>query len=153
MGYENTTKSEMGVTVQGRESTSPKPGTDPEVSDKPVRRQFTREYKLRILRDADRCANTGEIGSLLRREGLYSSNLSAWRAQRNRGELDGRGAKKRGKRPRSEEQMRAEIKQVRRQNEQLKEKLRKAETVIEVQKKVSELLGTSLPNPNEDGNC
>jgi transposase-like protein len=75
---------------------APSAGQEVEVLAKARRRRFTLEYKRRILREADRCRKPGEIGALLRREGLYSSQLSAWRAARERGELGGQGARKRG---------------------------------------------------------
>lgn len=71
-------------------------GREVEVLEKPQRRRFTLEYKRRILREADRCQKPGEVGALLRREGLYSSHLSSWRAARDRGELGGRGTRRRG---------------------------------------------------------
>ena len=69
---------------------------DPEVAAKPTRRQFTAEYRLRILEEADRCTRPGEVGRLLRREGLYSSHLTAWRKARRNGSLQGLRPKKRG---------------------------------------------------------
>ena len=75
---------------------APSRGQEVEVLAKAKRRRFTLEYKRRILREADRCRQLGELGALLRREGLYSSHLSAWRAARDRGELGGQGARKRG---------------------------------------------------------
>jgi hypothetical protein len=122
---------------------------DPEVCAGPQRRQFTDQYKLGILREADGCTKPGELGSLLRREGLYSSNLTTWRREREKGAL-GAKAQKRGRKARTEEQLRAEIKQVRREKDQVVARLRKAETVIEVQKKVSDLLGDWLPSPSQD---
>jgi len=120
-----------------------------EVSDKPVRRRYTIEYKLRILREAEGCREAGELGALLRREGLYSSHLSNWRGQRDRGELAGQSQA--GRPPKPSGKVLEENKALRRENEQLRRRLKEAETIIEIQKKVSELLGTKLPAPPSDG--
>jgi transposase-like protein len=112
-----------------------------EVVAKGRRRQYTAEYKLRILREVEACQGSGEIGALLRREGLYSSNLTNWRRQRESGELDGLSAHKRG--PKVDAQA-AELARLKRENERLQERLRKAELIIEVQKKVSQLLGITI---------
>ena len=112
-----------------------------EIVAKAQRRQYTAEYKLRILREVDACQGSGEIGALLRREGLYSSNLTNWCRQRESGELDGLSAHKRG--PKVDPQA-AELARLKRENERLQERLRKAELIIEVQKKVSQLLGITI---------
>ena len=112
-----------------------------EIVAKAQRRQYTAEYKLRILREVEACQGSGEIGALLRREGLYSSNLTNWRRQRESGELDGLSAHKRG--PKVDPQA-AELARLKRENERLQERLRKAELIIEVQKKVSQLLGITI---------
>jgi transposase len=112
-----------------------------EVVAKAQRRQYTAEYKLRILREVEACQGSGEIGALLRREGLYSSNLTNWRRQRESGELDGLSAHKRG--PKVDSQA-AELARLKRENVRLQERLRKAELIIEVQKKVSQLLGITI---------
>jgi len=118
---------------------------DPEVVAKAKRRTFTAEYKQRILQEADSVAATpGGVGALLRREGLYSSHLVTWRRERRAGVLEALKPRKRG--PRSERNPLAEENQkLRRQVGQLTEKLRKAEIIIDVQKKVAALLGNSLP--------
>jgi len=113
---------------------------DSEVAARPKRRRFTREYKLRILREADRCRQPGEIGALLRREGLYSSVLAAWRAARQRGELGAKGAS-RGRPADPDRALKARNEQLERENQRLRTKLEQAEAVIEVQKKLSTLLG------------
>jgi transposase-like protein len=118
---------------------------DPEVPAKATRRRFSTEYKLRILQEADRCKGSGEIGALLRREGLYSSHVSAWRQQRNGGGL---AARKRGRKGRSESEKRVE--QLERENARLRKQLEQAETIISVQKKVSELLGIQLEKPSDE---
>ncbi len=119
---------------------------DPEVVAKAKRRTFTAEYKQRILQEADRAAATpGGVGALLRREGLYSSHLVTWRRERSRGIREALIPRKRG--PRSERNpLTEENQKLRRQVGQLTEKLRKAEIIIEVQKKVAALLGNPLPD-------
>ena len=120
-----------------------------EVVAKAQRRRFTAEYKLRVLREADAAKHPGEIGALLRREGLYSSHLSAWRAARDRGELGG-SAKKRGPKARAKDERDAQIAKLERENRRLRHRAERAEALIEVQKKVSELLGIELPDePSE----
>ena len=78
---------------------TPRPAPDPEVVAKPKRRQFTAAYRLRILEEAERCGGPGEVGQLLRREGLYSSHLTSWRKSRREGALKGLASKKRGVKP------------------------------------------------------
>ena len=120
------------------------PGTDPEVTTKPVRRKFTAAYKRRILWEADRCA-PGGIAALLRREGLYSSHLTGWRKQREAGEITGLQPRKRGKKPRPRNPLTAENERLRRENERLQKRLRQAETIIDVQKKLCDALGLTTP--------
>jgi transposase len=120
-----------------------------EVLAKPERRRFTVEYKLRILREADKCTRPGEIGALLRREGLYSSALTSWRRARDRGELSGPGVRKRGPRGKPVDARDRRIGELERENKRLKARLERAEALIDVQKKVSELLGVDLPETDE----
>ncbi len=115
---------------------------DPEVVERPTRRRFTAEYKARIVRAAAECHGFGEIGALLRREGLYSSHLSSWRKQLERHGIDGLKAKKRGPTPKPKKNAR-EI-ELERKARQLEKRLAKAEAVIAFQKKVHELLGIPL---------
>jgi transposase len=119
---------------------------DPEVVAKAKRRTFTAEYKQRILQEADSAAATpGGVGALLRREGLYSSHLVTWRRERRAGVLEALKPRKRG--PRSERNpLTEENQKLRRQVGQLTEKLRKAEIIIDVQKKVAALLGNPIPD-------
>jgi transposase-like protein len=119
---------------------------DPEVVPKARRRQFTADYKLRILSEAERCTRPGEIGALLRREGLYSSHLDKWRKQRRRGSLQAFAPQQRGPKP---DPQAAEIARLRRENERLQARLKRAETIIEVQKKLSALLGVTTPEDDE----
>jgi transposase-like protein len=116
----------------------PAPLPDPEVPSGPGRRRFSAAYKQRILREADACP-VGELGALLRREGLYSSHLVLWRRQRARGELAALAPRRRGRPAPSPEAQ--ELARLRKENERLARQLAAAETVIEVQRKVSALLG------------
>ena len=111
---------------------------DPEVVPRAKRRQFSAKYKLRILTEADQYTQRGEIGALLRREGLYSSHLTTWRKQRDRGQLQGLRPQKRGRKP---DPQATELARLQRENERLKTRLEQAETIIEVQKKLSQMLG------------
>lgn len=117
---------------------------DPEVPAKASRRRFTAEYKARILAEADACTpGSGELGALLRREGLYSSNLYTWRRQRDEGALEGLKPKKRGRKPTPRHPLEDKVARLERENARLQQRLKQAETIIDVQKKVSELLGLS----------
>jgi transposase-like protein len=126
--------------------TKASPDTATQVVPRPKRRRFTASYKLRILEEADTCAESGQVGALLRREGLYYSNLRTWRRQRDRGQLVGLSPKKRGPK---EDPVAKENARLKREVDQLKAKLDKAETIIDVQKKLSKLLGLSLPEDAE----
>jgi len=108
-------------------------------------------HKLRILEEADRCTQPGELGQLLRREGLYSSHLSTWRRQREEGTLQGLKPKRRGRKAKRKDPLATENERLRRENERLAQRLRQAETIIEVQKKVSEMLGIPLPEETSNG--
>ena len=130
-----------------------KPIPDPAVSEKPVRRRFTAEYKLRILREVDRSTESGQLGALLRREGLYSSHLSAWRQQRDEGTLAGLTSKRRGRKANPDAAFIAENERLKRESQRLAAKLRQAETIIEVQKKLSEILGIPLPPSDDRGSA
>jgi transposase-like protein len=129
------------------------PVVETEVTEKAKRRRFTAEYKKKILEEADRCAKDGELGALLRREGLYSSNLAVWRkAVRERGEKVGLEPLRRGPKlknaPKGERDVR--LIELERRNARLQAELARARAVIEVQKKVSELLGLTLPKSDEE---
>ncbi len=121
-----------------------------EVQEKPERRRFTAQYKLRILAETDRCTEVGQVGELLRREGLYSSLLSMWRKQREEGVLAGLTPKRRGRKAKPKNPLAEEMARLRRENERLKTKLRQAELVIDVQKKVSEMLDIPLNRPDSE---
>lgn len=124
---------------------------NPEVADKAVRRRFTAEYKLRILNQADACTEPGSLGALLRREGLYASNLNTWRHQKELGILSGLSPKKRGRKESVRDPVVAENEKLRKENERLTNRLRQAEIIIDVQKKVSQILGIPLATPGEGG--
>lgn len=122
---------------------------DPEVVETAKRRQFSAAYKARIVREADACTVPGETGALLRREGLYSSQLSRWRKAMREGALAGLG-KKRGKDKDPDTELRRRLRELERDNARLRRQLQQAETVIEVQKKLSELLGIPLESDVDD---
>jgi transposase len=122
---------------------------DTEVIARPKRRGFTAEYKRRIVAEADRCTTTGEIGALLRREGLYSSHLANWRAAGK-----AVGTKRRGPTTQAKNPLEAELRATLRENAVLKARLAKAELLVDIQKKVASLLGLTVPSPDEhDSSC
>lgn len=132
-------------TEAGARGRSPKPG-------KPTRRTYTAEYKLDILRQVDAALASGEpgaVGALCRREGIYSSHLTTWRAQREAGGLAGLAPKPRGPVP-TRNPLADEVARLQREKANLEERLRKAEIVIDVQKKVAALLGETLPTVLEE---
>ena len=120
---------------------------DPEIPEKAKRRRFSAAYKLAILREADACTEPGQIGALLRRERLYSSHLVDWRRQRETGALEAL-ARKRG--PKPADPARVEVDRLRRENERLRGRLAQAQRIIEIQGKVSELLGIPLDPASDD---
>lgn len=124
---------------------------DPEVPAKAARRRFTAEYKLRILKLADACTEPGSLGSLLRREGLYASNLNTWRHQRDRGVLSALAPKKRGRKEAVCDPLLAENEKLRKENDRLTNRLRKAEIIIDVQKKICLMLEIPLTTIEEGG--
>lgn len=117
-------------------------GADTEVVAKPQRRRFTPEYKRRIVREADRCTTPGAIGALLRREGLYSSHLRTWRAARDRGEIEGLAAKKRGPKVVAPDPRDKKIAELEREVGRQRKRAERAEALVDVQKKLAALLGT-----------
>lgn len=134
-----------GAPEHGRPRSASEPALpDPEVAEKATRRRFTAGYKARIVQEADRCTEPGQIGALLRREGLYSSHLVDWRRQRDEGALAQLAPKKRGRKPKYDPQA-VTIAKLQRENERLAERLRKAELIITAQKKIAALLGETLP--------
>jgi transposase len=122
---------------------------DPEVTEKAVRRKFTAKYKLRILQEAESCSTQGQMGALLRREGLYSSNLTTWRRQQEKGALEALSPKHRGPKAKNMDPSVCRIAELEKENNRLKEKLKQAETIIDVQKKLSEILQIPLDPTGE----
>jgi transposase len=120
---------------------------NPEVPVKGTRRRFTAEYKRKILAEADRCKKPGEIGALLRREGLYASHLTMWRAARDRGELAGAGPQ-RGPKPQPVDPSAKRIAELERENAKLKARAERAEFLVAMQKKMAKLLGQPLDEEN-----
>lgn len=137
------------------ETASPQPAViippDPEVVARPTRRRFTAADKLRILKLADACTAVGSLGALLRAEGLYASNLRTWRRQRTEGVLSALTPQKRGRKIVAPQPLRAENAALRQENTRLSTRLKQAELIIEVQKKVSQILGLPLETPAEGG--
>lgn len=115
-------------------------GIDTEVVEKARRRRFSASYKLKILEEVDRCSGASERGRVLRREGLYRSHLSTWRRQREEGALRGLAPKKRGRKPRAVDPQARRVAELEREVARLHKKLEQAETIIGVQKKLSQLL-------------
>ena len=123
---------------------------DPEVSSLPKRRRFLADYKARVVEEADGCTEAGGIGALLRREGLYSSQLSQWRNQYRRGALRALRDDKRGRKA-VKHPLEDENEKLRRQNARLAQRLEQAETIIDIQKKVAAMLGIPLNSVENDG--
>ncbi len=117
---------------------------DPEVVAKPKRRRFTAEYRLRILEEADGCTQPGEVGQMLRREGLYSSHLTKWRQARREGSLRGLRSKKRGAKPQAGNPLEPKVRELEAKVARLEKDLHTAHTILDVQGKVAGLLGFSL---------
>jgi transposase len=166
MGSSKVKKDRAGLAVVGSEASRepltpqvPVDGDSPsgqvpdsEVSERPTRRRFTAAYKLRILEDADRCRDSQGIGSLLRREGLYSSHLTTWRRQRQEGSLSALAPRKRGRRAVQPHPDTQRVAQLEREKRRLERRLKQAEALLELQKKVSEILGIALPpTPIDEG--
>jgi transposase-like protein len=141
----------MSETHNRNQSSNGQSATPPtEVKPKATRRRFTKEYKLKILKEADACKKPGELGALLRREGLWSSHLSTWRAARDRGELVGRGSRKRGPKATTKNPLEKRVRELERENARLLKRAKRAEGLVEVQKKVAELFGETLPTVTDE---
>jgi transposase-like protein len=126
---------------------SPPPSPpDPEVPAHTKRKQHSKAFKLRILKEVD-AANPGDIGAVLRREGLYSSHLTIWRRQRAEGKLNPLSINKRGPVPKMDEPTRRKVSSLEKENSRLSRRLKRAEQIIDVQKKISELLGIPMNPP------
>jgi len=122
---------------------------DSEVPEKAVRRRFTAEYKRRILREAEACKEQGRLGALLRREGLYSSNLNTWRRQAEQGTLDALSPKKRGPKEKKPDPSICRIAELEKKTQKLEHKLRQAELIIAAQKKIAEIFQMPLDPEKE----
>jgi len=149
MTLNGTSTRELGGEERSDEAPSsrrnaPEGRPDPEVVAKPRRRQFSAQYRLRILEEADRCTEPGDVGRLLRREGLYSSHLTAWRKARRKGSLQGLSSKKRGAKPARGNPLDAKVRELEATVTRLEKELRTAHTILDVQGKVAGLLGFSL---------
>jgi len=118
---------------------------DPEVKATKPRRRFTAKYKLGILAEVDACTSKGQIGAILRREGLYSSNLTTWRRQREEGILNGLSPRKRGRKAKEVNPLAKRVAELERENRKLDKKLKQAEIIIEFQKKISQMLNLGEP--------
>lgn len=150
-----TIKATQGSEGARRATENPWGGTgtavmpDPEVPAKATRRRFTPEYKLRILKEADACTAPGSLGALLRREGLYASNLNTWQRQRDRGVLTALSPKKRGRKESVRNPLQAENEKLRKENDRLAKRLKRAELIIDIQKKAAQILGIPPSTPEE----
>ncbi len=144
----NTPFSALGESAKARSAEADSPGAgappDPEVAAKPRRRQFTAAYRLRILEEADRCTTSGEVGQLLRREGLYSSHLSNWRKAQREGSLAALAPKKRGAKAKARNPLEPKVRELESKVARLEKELHKAQTILDVQEKVAGLLGFDL---------
>jgi transposase-like protein len=127
-----------------------KPTVDTEVLEKPERRQFSAEYKLRILQETD-CCEPGQIGAILRREGLYSSHLTCWRRQRQQGQMAALSENKRGRTANPVNPLAAELERLRRENQRLLKRMEQLELLVDIQKKASMILGITLEMSECDG--
>lgn len=142
-----------GTPGDGAGGAAPSPAPvppDPEVLEKAQRRQYSAEYKLRVLREAD-ATEPGQIGALLRREGLYSSHLNTWRRQREEGALSALSPKKQGPKVREKNPLARRVAELEAENQKLRRRLQEAQVIIEFQKKVSDVLGIPLSSPENGG--
>jgi len=128
------------------------PSPDPEVPEIKPRRKFTAKYKLEILEQVDQCKQPGELGELLRREGLYSSNLSTWKRQKEKGLLKALAPQKRGRKRSEKNPLTSKVAQLEKENRRLEQKLKRAELIIEAQKKMAEILGITQNLTEDDEN-
>lgn len=151
MTLDGTSAPALGVEERSDETPSAGAGRpDPEVVAKPTRRQFSAAYRLRILEEAERCTEPGEVGRLLRREGLYSSHLTQWRRARREGSLAGLAPRKRGVKPAPGNPLDGKVRALEAKVARLEKELRTAHTILDVQGKVAGLLGFSL---NDGKDC
>lgn len=145
-----------GTTTTATAAASPLAGgvssvPDPEVPERPARRRYAASYKVRIVREADACTKPGAVGSLLRREGLYSSLLTSWRRLRDKGALWALKSRKRGRKARSQHPLVKKVAQLERENRLLEHRLKRAELLLDIQEKVSQALAMPLgPTESEE---
>ena len=137
-----------GISFSNADAMASEPN-DPEVLEKAKRRRFTAKYRLDILKEVEHCG-PGQIAALLRREGLYSSHLRTWRRQREAGSLEALEPRKRGRKAKVVDPQTQRVGELERENERLRQRLAQAETIIDVQKKVSSLLGITLNPPGSE---
>ena len=147
---ERTVGARTTAAIIPADSSLPPIPSNPEVVAKPSRRRFTVDYKLKLLDQADACSQPNQLGALLRREGLYYSNLILWRRQRQQGILQALTPKTRGRKPNPKSLLLQENEQLRRQNQRLSRRLQQAEIIIEFQKKLSEALGIPLKGESNE---
>jgi len=145
-GSKRSEEPSQGSSLKTARSATP----DPEVPEKARRRCFSARYKLKIVEQAERCSQPGEVGALLRREGLYWSHLQTWRRQREEGSLQGLSSKKRGRKSVARNPLTEKVKELERENKRLQRKLQRAEIMLDIQKKASELLGIPLETGEEE---
>lgn len=141
----------QGPPPMGGEKQQSKEYPTPEVSERPERRQFMAAYKLSLLQELDGCKEPGSVGRVLRREGIYSSLVSSWRVQRESGSLAGLTPQKRGRKPEPVNPLAARYASLERKNRALEKKLKRAEMLVEIQKKIADLFGISLEKPENEG--
>lgn len=120
------------------------------MTERPKRRRFSAKDKLRILKEADACKEPGDLGALLRREGLYSSSISRWRRLRDSGQMKGLGPKRRGPAPREKNPLEEKVNKLEKEILRLRARAERAEGLVELQKKVSEILGIELKRNEKD---
>ena len=137
------------TSISSSNGSEPVAQPEPEVVPKATRRSFSAAYKLRIVEEADQCTERGQIGALLRREGLYSSQLATWRRLRDKGGLQALAPKTRGRRA-SQDAREVEIAALRRENERLHKQLEQAELIIGAQKKLAEALEQTLTGSEDE---
>ena len=141
----------INATSNGTASKAPAQSPSIEIVEKPKRRQFSVAEKVRILRAVDACA-PGTVGAHLRREGIYSSQLYAWRRERERGDLDAGALRKRTKAREAERELTARNIQLERENRKLQRKIARLELFEEIRKKAAGLLGLEYKSPELDEN-
>jgi transposase len=149
-GERSETSRNGGASIPMAAPSADPPTADPEVDSKATRRHFSAAYKRRILDEADK-GGSGAVAGLLRREGLYSSHLTTWRKQRELGEIAGLEPRKRGKKPMLRNPLAGEVNRLTRENQHLQKRLKRAETIIDVQKKLCDLLGLTVPPIEQNG--